>query len=80
MFNKISEKEFEKKLNILKNEVDAVMYHLYTELAIHAIATKDKQVLSKLNLTPIFWNTTLNSLQTSIFITLGRIFDPEPSH
>ena len=74
------EKQFSTELNFYKNEVLLVLKSLYIELAIHGIASTDAETLKSLNLTPTFWNTILNSLQHSTFITLGRIFDVESSH
>lgn len=72
------EKQFLDELNIYRNEVNSALKFLYTELAIHGIASKNKKILSALNSSPTFWNTILNALQHSTFITLGRIFDPDP--
>lgn len=69
------EKKFLEELNIFKNEVVLALKFLYTELAIHNIASKDKEVLKALNRSPTFWNGILSALQSSTFITLGRIFD-----
>ncbi len=68
------------ELNIFRNEVLSALRFLYTELAIHAIATTDKKVLNALNSSPTFWNTILSALQHSTFITLGRIFDTDSKH
>ncbi len=70
-----AEEKFLEELNIFRNEVLYTLKFLYTELAIHEIASKDKKVLKALNYSPTFWNTILSSLQNSTFITLGRIFD-----
>lgn len=70
-----AEDKFLAELNMFRNEVLSGLKFLYTELAIHKIAGKDKEVLSAMNSSPTFWNTILNALQHSTFITLGRIFD-----
>lgn len=70
-----AEEKFLEELNVFRNEVLYALKFLYTELAIHEIASKDKKVLRALNYSPTFWNTVLSSLQNSTFITLGRIFD-----
>jgi hypothetical protein len=67
--------KFLEELNIFRKEVILASKFLYTELAIKDIANKNKRVLTALNYTPTFWNTTLGALQNSTFITLGRIFD-----
>lgn len=71
---------FLEELNMFRNEVETALKFLYTELAIHAIASKRKRVKISLNSSPTFWNTILNALQHSTFITLGRIFDIKSQH
>ncbi len=71
------EEKFLEELNIFRNEVILFSKFLYTELAIHEIANKNKKILGALNHSPTFWNTILSALQSSTFITLGRIFDPD---
>lgn len=71
------EKDFIEELNIFRNEVDSALRFLYTESAIHHIASKNKKILNALNQSPLFWNTILGSLQLSVFMTLGRIFDTD---
>ena len=72
------EKEFIQELNVFRNEVNSALKFLYTELAIHEIASKNKKILKALNSSPTFWNTVLSALQHSTFLTLGRIFDTSP--
>lgn len=74
------EERFLVELGILKNEVFFALSSLYTELAIHGIANKDKRVSGALNYSPTFWNTIFSALQHSTFITLGRIFDFSSEH
>ena len=66
---------FEKKLNNFKHEVDSLLGYVYTEQTIKTMAGSSKTVLNSLNKDAAFWNAILSSLQNSIFITLGRIFD-----
>lgn len=73
-----SEEKFLEELNIFRNEVILASKFLYTELAIHEIASKNKKIKKVLNYSPTFWNTILSALQSSTFITFGRIFDIDP--
>ncbi len=66
---------FERKLNNFKHEVDSLLGYVYTEQTIRTMGGSSKTVLNALNKDATFWNTILGSLQNSIFITLGRIFD-----
>jgi hypothetical protein len=68
------------ELNIFRNEITLVTRSLYMELAIHAIASKNKSILNAMNRTPTFWNAVLSGFQSSTFITLGRIFDLKPNN
>jgi hypothetical protein len=77
---KEAEKIFLEELNLFRNEVESVLKFVYTEITIRTLANEDPSILSSLNKTPNFWNTILNSLQHSIFLTLGRIFDPNQKH
>jgi hypothetical protein len=75
-----SEEKFLKELNIFRNEVLYTLRFLYTESAIHEIASKNENVKKALNYSPTFWNTILSALQNSTFITLGRICDNNGRH
>jgi hypothetical protein len=68
---------FEQELEILRTEAEEAAQHLYAYLAIRATAAQHSEVASLLNTAALFWNTTLRALQTSAFITLGRVFDDD---
>jgi hypothetical protein len=68
------EQKFTESLNIFKNDLESFCKFIYTEITIHAVASKDKKILDALNHNPLFWNTVLSSLQHASFISLGRIF------
>jgi len=74
------QEKFLAELNIFRNEGKLVSRSLYMELAIHAIASKNKGILSIMNRTPTFWNTVLSGFQNLTFITIGRIFDNDSKH
>ncbi|MGD0584160.1 MAG: hypothetical protein ABSA86_00080 [Oryzomonas sp.] len=69
--------QFERELEIFRTELEQGTQFFYTYVALHMVASKRKTVQSLLNMTPLFWNTILGSLQSSTFIVLGRIFEPE---
>jgi hypothetical protein len=71
-------KQFERELEIYRSEITEGTLYFYTYLSIHAVAADHRTVHKLLNESPTFWNAILRSLQTSTFITLGRIFDPDP--
>lgn len=72
---KTKEDEFKRELEVFRNEVASGIQFFYTYLAINSVLSKNKQALKIVNLTPLFWKTNVGALQTSFFITLGRIFD-----
>ena len=74
------EKAFLAELNIFERETRQAAQFLYSELAVHLTASKTSAVQDLLNKTPLFWTTVLAALQTSVFITLGRIFDQNSPH
>ncbi|ELB2090495.1 hypothetical protein QNZ96_004506 [Vibrio parahaemolyticus] len=63
-------------LKEFSNEVAILTKAHFTWKYVNAIASADKQILAVLNKTPSSWNIFLHSLQTTTFISLGRIFDP----
>lgn len=64
------------------------MFHLELTLAcqsffawktIHNLASADKKIFNSINRNALSWNLILHSLQATFFITIGRIFDTDPS-
>jgi AbiU2 len=72
--------EFEAELEVLRTEAEAVTQFFYAFLTIHAVMGDNKKVHRALNQSALLWKTTLGSLQTATFITLGRIFDQGSAH
>ncbi len=72
--------DFAHELEVFRHEAEAGTQFLYAYLAVHAVAGDHRSVHRLLNKAPLFWNTNLGALQTSMFITLGRIFDPKAKH
>lgn len=58
-----------------KNEVHAVITSYLFWKTIQNRASNEEEVLGGLNKSPLSWNIITHSLQVTIFITLGRIFD-----
>ncbi|HDM8215184.1 TPA: hypothetical protein P0E22_005270 [Vibrio harveyi] len=57
------------------NEVFALTRTYFTWKCINTMASKDKEILKAINNAPSTWKAILHSLQTTMFISLGRIFD-----
>jgi hypothetical protein len=73
----MTEAEYWRDHDIIRNEIDAVMASCYTHRAINDLAASDKEVLEKLNRNPEFWRLNSFSLQTTLFIVLARILDSD---
>jgi hypothetical protein len=71
----MEEKEFWDDYEIIRNEVDRAIEAFYTYISIHRIANGNREIYLAMNQHPTFWNINLYSLQTTFFITMGRIFD-----
>jgi hypothetical protein len=71
---------FEHELEIFRTEAEAATQFWFAFLAVHAVAYQHKSVEALLNRAPLFWNTCTGALQTSAFIALGRVFDPDSPH
>lgn len=72
-------KEFLDEVNLLTIEIEAaiVIHHTFEE--INHLGLYDKKVLNALQRDALFWRTQLACLQTSLFLTLSRIFDTDPN-
>jgi AbiU2 len=69
------EAAFEECLAAFQNDVTTVTRCFYVMAAINHLALQDASLLKKLNEAPDFWNLVQAANQTTLFITLGRIFD-----
>jgi hypothetical protein len=72
--------EFERELDQFGRDVSTGLQTLFTYLAFHSAAHGKKAIISRLNETPLFWNTTMYALQCTYFVVLGRIFDNHSAH
>jgi hypothetical protein len=71
---------FERELEIFRTEAEQCAQFLFAFLAVHDAAYRNKAVRTLLESAILFWNTCLGALQTSTFISLGRVFDSDSSH
>jgi hypothetical protein len=73
----MTESEYWNQLQLFAIEVDNVnvIYQTYEE--INCISLTDQDVRSALNRHALFWNVQVYSLQTSLMMVLGRIFDTD---
>ena len=71
----LTEDEYWRDYDIIRNDVNAAIVSCHTHNAINSLATKDMDILQKMNRHPDFWRVSSFSLQTTMFIVLARILD-----
>lgn len=71
----LSEAEFWRDYDLIRDDVNAAMLSCYTHRTINHIAATDMGVWAKMNRNPEFWQVTAYSLQNALFIVLARILD-----
>jgi hypothetical protein len=74
----LTEQEYWRDYDIIKNDVHAAMVSCYTHRTINNIAATDEDILEKMNRSAEFWQVTSFSLQNTLFIVLARILDSDP--
>jgi hypothetical protein len=73
----LSAKEFKAELELVSTEIeDAIVIH-HTAEEINRLAVHDKEIKTALMNNGLFWQTQLHCLQTTLFLTMSRIFDGE---
>jgi hypothetical protein len=73
----LTDEAYQQELTLLAKEIDsvAIIYHTLEEL--NRLAGEDEAVRNVLNIDALFWLAHRHSSQATMFITLGRIFDPD---
>lgn len=71
------ETEYSCDFQLILDEVNIAIESFYTYLEIHNFASESNEVFLAINESPTFWDIQRYSLQTTFFITLGRIFDED---
>lgn len=74
------EDKFSHELEVYRTEVQSAIQFLYAYLAVNASLADNKPALKLVNKASLFWRTNIGALQTSFFITLGRVFDQHSAH
>jgi hypothetical protein len=62
----------------LSTEIDSAIAIFETNEEVNRLARTDENILRCLNESPLFWRVHTYSLQASLFMTLGRLFDRNP--
>lgn len=73
-------RSFEIQLENFRRESATAGQYVYAEMAIQHAASKSKKLLNRLNNTPTFWLSCSAALQSSAYISLGRIFDTKSNY
>ena len=73
-------RSFEIQLENFRRESGVAAQYIYAEMAIQHAASKSKRLLNRLNNTPTFWLSCSAALQSSVYISLGRIFDTKSKY
>src|SRR5258708_31314441 len=73
----LTEAEYWRDFDIIRNDVNAAMVSCYTHRAINHLSGNDGEIAMRMNRTPDFWRVTSFSLQNTLFIVLARILDSD---
>ena len=68
----ITEKAFERELELFRKECEGAAQFFFGYLAIHEVAKRREAVLRLLNRNAMFWNTATGAMQTAALIAVGR--------
>lgn len=68
-------RDFTIQLENFRHESSIAAQYIYAEMAIQHATSKSKKLLGRMNITPRFWIACGAALQTSAYISFGRIFD-----
>ena len=71
----MEEPEFWNDFELIRNDVDKAIEAFYTYISMHNVASENLEIHRAMNRNSTFWSINLYALQTTFFITMGRIFD-----
>ena len=75
---KLTSDEFLNEVNELSSEVEGAVAIYHTHQELNRLALDRTAIFHALNRDAEFWNVHQHALQTSLFITLARVFDNNP--
>jgi hypothetical protein len=73
----LTETEYWRDYDIIRNDVNAAMVSCYTHRAINHVAVADRTISQRLNRHADFWRVMSFGLHNSLFIVLARILDSD---
>lgn len=74
----MTEAEYWRDCQNLSTEIDGAIAIYETSEEVNNLAGSDTAVLECLNRSPLFWRIHKYSLQSALFMSMGRIFDSAP--
>lgn len=69
------ESQYRRDLGLVENDIANGIEALYVERTINKLCLEDPKAFTILNANALFWTVQIRCLRTTIFMTLGRIFD-----
>jgi len=66
---------YRRDLGLVENDIANGIEAVYVERTINKLALEDPRAFTILNANALFWTLQIRCLHTTIFMTLGRIFD-----
>lgn len=67
--------DLEKAQKIFRDEVTAAAWSFFVWKNFNKVVSKDEAIIRSINENALSWNIITHSLQSTFFITLGRLFD-----
>ena len=71
----ITEADYWRMFEVIRGDVETAIRSNFTYLTIHRLAAENADIFDKYNRFAEFWMLNAYSLQTTFFVTFGRIFD-----
>lgn len=71
----MTEREYWNHFEQLASDIDEALEVFHAEEEIHRLAREDDKIRRCLDADALFWNMQVESLQSALFIILGRLFD-----
>jgi len=67
--------EYWQMFHLIRGDIEGAVASNTTYFKIHNMAAANRAILDKFSRTPYFWHMNAYALQTTFFISLGRLFD-----
>jgi hypothetical protein len=73
-------RQFLEQLENFRHEAYIAAQYLYSDMAVQHAASKSRELLNRLNMTPSFWMTHRAGMQVAAYVTIGRVFDTKSNY